>query len=609
MMKTENKIKILENSLIDKIAAGEVVENPSSVVKELLENSIDAKADKISIEIKEGGKSLIKISDNGIGMNKEDAKLSIIRHSTSKIQNTDDLFKINTLGFRGEALASICAVSKFEMLTRQKDDIVGTQIITEKENIIINEIGTEIGTSIKVKELFFNVPARKKFLKNIETETRIITDIVTRYSLAYPNISFSLKCDNRDIINTTKTNNWLNTIQSVYGTSISKEMISIEYSDDIISINGFIGKPSIARNDKLRQTIFLNGRYIKSKEISEAIKKGYNSTIFLEKEPIFILNIKIDESKVDVNIHPRKEIVKITEIENISNKISDIIFENLKKNDLFPDSDLKTWKTQSKQVYSIEKDTQSTLNFKQNNILSSDVDIREAGTIYNNEIKENNFNKISSMLKESISSQEIVSSHLGKFKIIGQVNKTYILAENENGLMIIDQHAAEERANYEKLMKELKHGAVSSQELLQAIMLELSPEEMQIISFNKEKINKCGYDIDEYGNNSIIIRSVPFIFERPSKLLIEELIEELKSENTKKQNTEIEERIIRFSCRSSIKAGKEMTFHSMEKLLYNLDKCDLPFTCPHGRPTIIKLSFGDIEKKFKRSGWLINFNV
>lgn len=595
-------IKILDDSLIDKIAAGEVVENPSSVVKELIENSLDANSDRITIEIKEGGKSLIKISDNGDGMNRKDAELSIKRHATSKINSEKDLFAIHTLGFRGEALASIAAVSKFELITKQKNDVSGTIIKVEKENIEIENIGCEKGTIINIKDLFFNVPARKKFLKTIENETRAIIDIITRYALAYPSVSFSLVCDNRDVINTAITNNWINTIQAIYGTSTAKEMIEIKYADEMISINGFIAKPSISRNDKLRQTIFLNGRYIKSKEISSAIKEGYNSTIFLEKEPVYVLNIEIDESKIDVNVHPRKEIVKINENDQVCKKITNAIFESLKDDDLFLDSDMKTGNAKSRQIYSSEQDTQSTLSFSEDIIDKSDNEIIKTGSVYENKIAEEKAKEIVTQLKETIKSEKINTSHLGNFRIIGQLNKTYILAENENGMMIIDQHAAEERVNYEKLMNELKDGAVTSQGLLSPIILELSPEEMQIVISNKDSINKCGYEIDEYGSGSIIIRSVPFVFERPSKVLIEELIEELKDGKDKKLGIEIEEIITRFSCRMSIKAGEEMTFSSMTKLMTNLDRCELPFTCPHGRPTIIRLSIADIEKKFKRSG-------
>jgi len=596
-------IKILDDSLIDKIAAGEVVENPSSVVKELLENSIDAKSDKIEIEIREGGKSLIKIKDNGLGMSKEDSKLSIKRYATSKISNENDLFAIHTLGFRGEALASICAVSKFELISKQKGSVSGTRVSVEKKNIIIEECGAETGTTIIIKELFFNVPARKKFLKNIESETRAIIDIITRYALAYPEISFSLNSEGRNIIMTTKTNNWLNTIQSIYGTNIAKNMIEINHNDELLSIKGYIAKPNIARNDKLRQTIFLNGRYIKSKDINIAIKDGYHSTIFLEKEPVYILNINIDEKRVDVNVHPRKEIVKINNSENIFDKIANIIKENLVEDDLFLDSDMSTGNAKSRQTYRTEPGVQSTLNFEEDSTTKADIEIKSIGSIYENKVAEKEVNKIVQNLKESVTSQKVTTSHLGEFRIIGQLNKTYILIESNNGMIIVDQHAAEERVNYEKLMNELKDGAVTSQELLQPLTFELSPEEMQIVVSNKKMLTKTGYDIDEYGSNSVIVRSVPFIFERPSKVLIEELIEELKDNlKSRKFVNEIEEKITRFSCRKSIKAGKEMTFSSMTKLMTQLDKCEIPFTCPHGRPTIIRLSFADIEKKFKRTG-------
>jgi DNA mismatch repair protein MutL len=579
----EQKIRILEDSLIDKIAAGEVVENPSSVVKELIENSIDANSDSIEIEIREGGKSLIKIKDNGDGMNKIDAELCIKRHATSKIKNENDLFAIKTLGFRGEALASISAVSKFKIITRGKKEISGTEVKIERDKIISNDIGTELGTTIVIEDLFYNVPARKKFLRNIEAELSSISDIIIRYALAYPNISFKLINNDKIILNSVKTNDSINTIQSIYGTEIAKNMIFLDYSDDIIKIKGFIGKPSIARKDKQRQTIFLNGRYIKSKEISNAIKEGYYSMLFLDREPISILDIKINEKKVDVNVHPRKEIVKIDNIKELEFKITEIIRDKLKQTNLILESDLNTSNSKPQNKYTFEKDKQTNLSFENDTLTKI------------NENQENYTQKNS-----SYDNIKIETRNIGEFKIFGQVNKTYILAENAEGLLIIDQHAAQERINYEKLIKQLKENAISKQSLVKPIILEMSLSEFNIIKQYLEQLKKTGYDIEEYGQNSVIVRSIPFIFERVSKAHIEELVEQLKEVNRNKIEQEIEDRIIRFSCRMSIKGGEEITSKEIEQLIKDLDKCEMPWTCPHGRPTVIKLSISDIEKKFKR---------
>lgn len=576
----DKNIKLLNDSLIDKIAAGEVVENPSSVVKELIENSIDADADMIDIEVKEGGKSLIKVKDSGRGMPKEDAELCIKRHSTSKIEDEADLFAIKSLGFRGEALASISAVSEFSIVTKTEDELKGTEVTVRKNNVSVNEIGAEKGTIVKVENLFYNVPARKKFLKSMSSELSSVIDIVARYALAYNNISFKLVSDGKVVINTAASKDELNSIASIYGNETAKNMIRVDFKDRLIKLNGYIGKPVIARNDKQRQSLYINGRFIKSKELAEAVKQGYYSLLFLDREPVFVLKIEVDEKKVDVNVHPRKEIVKITSAKEICESISNAITQALKQSNLVVDADLRDSAAKAQAKYAFFPDKQSTL--------AADSAI-EAGSVYDN-------------LKGAIVSSVIETKHIGPFKILGQVNKTYIVAENAEGLLIIDQHAAEERVNYEKLVKMMKDSAIKKQELLKPMIVETSPSEFEIVKEYMEELMKLGYSIEEYGKNNLLLRTVPFIFERQSKTMVNELIDELKMINSNKLNDEIEERIIRFSCRKSIKAGEEMSMKEIHDLIEELDKCELPFTCPHGRPTIISIGLSEMEKKFKRRG-------
>ncbi|MFT4304174.1 MAG: DNA mismatch repair endonuclease MutL [Candidatus Woesearchaeota archaeon] len=574
-----DNIRLLDKSLIEKIAAGEVVENPSSVIKELIENSIDSNAKIIEIEVREGGKSYIKVKDNGDGMNENDAKLSIQRHATSKITSEDDLFNIATLGFRGEALASISAVSKFSLVTKKQEDVSGIFLSIEDHNIISKEIGTDKGTIVTVKDLFYNVPARKKFLGNMQTELNMISDVITKYALAYYNISFKLISDGKIMINTNATNEWKNTIQSLYGNA--DDFLEINKVSDLIEIKGYLGKPSIARNNKTRQTLFINGRYVKNKEISEAIKKGYHSMLFLDNQPVYILKLKVKEKTIDVNVHPKKEIVKIDNIELICQEITNIISEFFKNTNLTLDADLSTGNAKAMHTYNLSNDKQSTLSVPDNQ---------------GDKFSKSNFTNI-----ESPSEYKIEAQHIGPIKIIGQIAKTYIIAESARGILIVDQHAAEERVNYENLMKQLNESAIKKQTLLKPIIIELSPLEHGLVTQWIISLNKCGFEIEEYGDSSIIIRTMPFIFERPSKTLIFDLIEDLKHDSSKIQK-EIEDRIIRFSCRMSIKAGDELSNKEMENLLIELDKCELPFTCPHGRPTIIQFSIADLEKKFKRTG-------
>ena len=571
-------IRILSDALIDKIAAGEVVESPASVVKELLENSIDAKATSITITVADGGKTLIKVQDNGVGMTEEDALLSVKRHATSKVQTENDLFAITSLGFRGEALASICAVSRFTLKTRKQDAVQGTCITVNTSGVHSEACGCEKGTTIDIQELFYNVPARKKFLKGTDTEYTRIVDIVTRYALAYPQIQFVLIHNEKRIISTSGSGDGLQTMHAIYGQA--HHMLPVSYTDEIVSITGFIAKPEASRGDRNRQTLFVNGRFIKSRELSEAIKQGYHSLLFLEREPVYVLHIHIDERKVDVNVHPRKEIVKISMMPYVCEHVTYAVKEVLKDATLIVNADASGGSTaKARQQYRIEPGQQMTLaeeTVSQDNIYST-----------------------SSQQKHTASAIE--TPRIGPVRILGQLNRMYIVAESAEGLMLIDQHAAEERINYELLMKQLHENAVRTQKLLKPLQLDVSPSEMQRIIQLKEQLSHCGYEIEEYGKNTLLIRTVPFIFERASKALLEELVETLQSGSEAQVLREAEERIIRFSCRKSIKAGDVLHVAQMEQLVRKLEACELPFTCPHGRPTIISLGLKDIEKKFKRA--------
>ncbi|MFT4343740.1 MAG: DNA mismatch repair endonuclease MutL [Candidatus Woesearchaeota archaeon] len=639
------KIHVLEDSLIDKIAAGEVVENPSSVVKELIENSIDAGAETISIHLEKGGIENIQVRDDGAGMTKEDALLSITRHATSKISSEQDLFAIHTLGFRGEALASICAVSDFSLLTRTQDDISGWLVRVHGKESSIEEHASPAGTTITVSRLFHNVPARKKFLRSKESELKEITDIVTRYALAYPNLQFTLKNDGKNVLSTNTTNDWINTIQAIYGSDIAKNMIYIDYHDELFSVKGFIGKPNIARKDKHYQTIFLNGRFIKSKELSNAVKKGYHSMLFLENEPVFVLHVTIDEHKVDVNVHPRKEIVKISLMQDISEHLSIAVNGALAQENLIPTHEIDSFNPRStKQVhsrssalregestyrkYAMQTGKQKTLvkdeSFSdENSFLNKDGFLDKDSSLEENSsfkedislekdsyLEKSNFAEKSTFLdKNSLLEKNTSQNHakIGPFRVFGQIHHMYIIAESPEGLCIIDQHAAEERINYELLMNKMKDNAVSAQTLVKPLIMELSPAEYLNALHFKEQLHTCGFDIDDHGENTIIVRSVPFVFERASRVLITDLLSELDSlpKNPQKErelHTEVEERIIRFACRKSIKAGDVLHESQMNTLLKKLAECDIPYTCPHGRPTMFIVGLRDIEKKFKRTG-------
>ncbi len=580
-------INILDENLINKIAAGEVVERPAAVVKELIENSIDSGADQITITIGEGGKSYIKVEDNGCGMSKEDAALSIHRHATSKINDSDDLFNIKTLGFRGEALASIAAVSQTRIITKDKNSVIGTQIDTEGPKIrSIKETACNKGTIIEVSSLFYNTPARKKYMRSMKTEHNVIVDIVTRYSLANKGIFVRLYHGNKLIINSPKTKKILDNIVFIYGPEVGKNLIEVKHERSAAKISGYISKPSMTRSSRSQQSIFVNGRYVKNKAVSDAIYSGYHSMLFTQRHPIALLFIEINPGKIDVNVHPAKDVIRIEEEEKIYDAVKFAVSSALESVNLTPSASIDSYSNiSSTKRYPFAKDQQSVLIAREE---SSDTYMK------NEEKRETRTGK-----RDDIQAQE---NRIEAYRILGQLNKTYIIAENAEGLLLIDQHAAEERVNYELLMKKYKDKGIKIQKLVKPRIIELSPAEANVIKDNSELLKKTGFNIEEYGKNSFLIRTIPGIFGRFYNDLITDLIKELQSVSAKKIDAIKEERIIRFACRKSVKAGEEMTKEQMQSLMKKLEKSKQPFSCPHGRPTMISISIGELEKKFKRVG-------
>ena len=588
------KVHVLDEVLINKIAAGEVIERPAAVVKELIENSIDAGADQITITVGEGGKSYIRVHDNGCGMAKDDVVMSIQRHATSKIEQSDDLFAINTLGFRGEALASIAAVSRMRLITRNKESEEGTQIDVEGVKIMsIKEIACPIGTIVEVSSLFYNTPARKKYMRAISSEHNAIVDIVTRYGLAYKNIFFKLYHGKKLVLNCPKTPNMLNNIVSIYGSVLGKNLLELNYKSKDLKLKGYVSKPSMTRGDKSQQSIFLNGRYIRNKAISSALYDGYHSLLFTGRHPIAVLFIDVDVTKVDVNVHPTKDIVRIENEDRIYNDVKYAIKSVLESANLIPSAGIKfNPNVKATKMYDFAKDQQTVLEAKEvpaavyEKDAAVEVEVRDA--------------EQSDIRVKDVEEEAVKAERIGAYRVLGQLNKTYIIAENPAGVLLIDQHAAEERVNYEILMEEYKNKGIKVQQLVKPKIVELAPAESNVIKANLELLKKAGFEFEEYGSNSFIVRTIPAIFGRFYDELITGLIRELDSISTKKIESIKEERIIRFACRKSIKAGKELTLREMENLMRRLDETRQPFSCPHGRPTMISVTIGELEKKFKR---------
>jgi DNA mismatch repair protein MutL len=563
-------IHILDENLINKIAAGEVVERPASIVKELIENSLDASATEISVEVAEGGISYIKVSDNGAGMDEEDARLCLERHATSKIKSTDDLFSINTLGFRGEALASIVAVSHVKLTTKKKESKEGILIEASAGKILrIQKAGCPNGTTIEIEELFFNTPVRKKFLKPIPTEFNHILDIVTRYALSYHSVFFRLTHNGSVALSSPKSADIFSTIVNIYGKEIGKNLIKVEYSSEFARLSGYLGKPAIARQDKSQQSIFINHRYITNKIISDALYDAFHSMLFIDKHPIAILLFEIAPSRIDVNVHPTKDIIRVKQEKELYEFVHAAVKDALYKNSLIPEVSIQESTSKPSKQYKLTSDKQDVLVARDK---PTEPKIPEA------------------ILKKA---------GIGPILIIGQVNKTYILGENSQGLVIIDQHAAQERVFYEEFMASFSNKAIVTQRLLNPAIVELSPQEAIVVNENIDFLGKLGFETEGYGHNSFIVRSIPFIFER-NTAVITDVIHELSSISSKILDAQKEERIIRFACKHAIKAGDELTKPEMAELLQRLDSCKQPFSCPHGRPTIVSISISELEKKFKR---------
>ena len=577
------KIKVMNEILANKIAAGEVVEKCASIVKELCENSIDAEAKNIIINLLEGGKKLIEVIDDGVGMDKNDAILSFSRHATSKLYKDDDLFFINTLGFRGEALPSIASVSKTVMET--SDGKVGTKIVIEGGKLKENSLSkARKGTKISVTKLFYNTPARLKYLKSDQTELANCVSFIERLALAYPNIAFTLTNDNHLVLKTNGSNDLLKTIHEIYGLNVSSKMLKIESSNDDFDLYGYICKPEILKSNRNHMISMVNDRVIKNNDINRAINDAYYTYKPDIKFPIVVLKINADPTLVDVNIHPTKQDIKIGKVNVLYDLIVKTIKDALYKNLLIPDAYLRTKEVTSldkEQIDSIVKEQNINYNETETQKEQITLDLQDAPL----EEKENN--------------EEIKKLVLYP---VGLAHGTYIIAENEEGVYLIDQHAAQERVNYERNMAFLRSKKVSTTSLLIPITIELSTSEMLKVKKEEEHLKQLGFDMMEFGVNTYVFKGHPTWLrsgyeEESIRKIIDLIVGGLTSIDPVKYNEKI---AITLACKMSIKANMHISFEAMEELLKELCACDNPYNCPHGRPTIIKFSNYDLERMFKR---------
>ncbi len=572
----------MSETLANKIAAGEVIEKCASIVKELCENSIDAKAKNIIINLKEGGIKEISVQDDGVGMNREDALLSFTRHATSKLYKDDDLFFISSLGFRGEALPSIASVSKTTLKT--SDEKEGTKIIIEGGKLKLNEPSDLFhGTKITVQNLFYNTPARLKYLKSEQSELATCVLYIERLSLAYPKISFTLTNDEHEVVKTSGSNNLLKTIHEIYGLKVSQNMIEIKASNDDFDLFGYVCKPEILKSNRNHMITIVNDRVVKNNDLNRAINEAYYTYKPDIKFPVVVLKINTDPTLIDVNIHPTKQDIKIGKI----NELTDLIIKTIKKA-LYQNLLILNAYDRSPLSKSIE----------QENI------IKEQEATYNQTILPKENTQTSFSFKENDDEPIIKNAEMKKLVLypVGLAHGTYIIAENEDGIYLIDQHAAQERVNYERNMKALENKQVFTTALLIPITIELSKSEILKLKQEEQTLKSLGFDIEEFGLNSIIVKAHPTWLlkgyeEESIRKIIDLITNGLKSIDRVKFNEKI---AITLACKMSIKANMHISFEAMEELLKELCDCDNPYNCPHGRPTIIKFSNYDLERMFKR---------
>lgn len=590
-----SKIKVMDELLANKIAAGEVVERCVSIVKELVENSIDAKATEIKVLLKESGLREIKVVDDGIGMDSKDALLAFQRHATSKLYTSDDLFNINSLGFRGEALPSIASVS--EVILKTCQDNKGTLIHIKGGKVLENtSCDARIGTSITVSNLFYNTPARLKHLSSIYAELSHITDYLNKMALSYPNVKFRLVNDEKELLNTDGRGNLLKVINAIYGLDITKKMLPVQASNDDYQISGYISMPEVNRSSRNYMTTLVNGRVIKNTTLGRCINEAYTSFKEDTRYPIVVLDIKTDPTLIDVNVHPSKQDIKFSNFEELKQLIINMIRKAIKEKLLIPKIELP------KEDESIKNYENITLNLEREVVAdaNSNDDYQKR---LSNIINFNHQDEINDFEEDYIEEVSSPKNKLPELYPVGLALGTYIICENEKGVYLIDQHAAQERINYEKYSYYLSHPNQNSIKNLVPIIIELPTNEYFIIKKNIDIIRNMNIEIEEFGTNSYRITSHPTWFPRhnPDKVMrniIDQIIKEEHNFNLAKFNDHL---AATMACKASVKGNTRITIEDMESLINQLRNCENPFNCPHGRPTIIEFTIYELEKMFKRS--------
>lgn len=610
-------IHLLEQSTIDKIAAGEVVERPSSVVKELVENAIDAGATAVTVEIKDGGITFIRITDNGCGISKEEIPMAFLRHSTSKIQTVEDLLHVTSLGFRGEALSSIAAVSQVELITKPADALTGSRYLIEgSKEVKSEEIGAPNGTTFLVRNLFYNTPARQKFLKSAQTEASYISDFMERLALSRPDISFQFIANNQSKLSTAGNGNLKDVIYRIYGRDIAMNLLEVHAECEFMKADGFIGKPVISRGNRNFESYFINQRYIKSSLVAKGIEDAYKLHLMQHQYPFTVLNLTMDGELLDVNVHPSKMELRFSDGKAVYEFLYESLKETLEHKEFIPEVSveekpvLKTSQSMKKQetagqppenppvkkeqvIKPPEPFETRRIEKEQENITKKEADYLEGEPVTGEQLT----------LREmpEYENQFLTQKAKADHRIIGQVFDTYWLVQFEDKLFIIDQHAAHEKVLFERTMAGLREKEFTSQQLSPPMVVSLNMREEELLKKYLSEFERLGYEIESFGGKEYAVCAVPGnLYNLNQQQLFIEMLDNLSEEGGAKTSDAIVEKIASMSCKAAVKGNQHLQRAEMEHLIEELLECENPYQCPHGRPTIISMSRYELEKKFKR---------
>ena len=641
------EIHVLDSETIDKIAAGEVVERPASVVKELVENAIDAGSTAITVEIKEGGIEFIRITDNGCGMKPSQIKTAFLRHATSKINNANDLLHIASLGFRGEALSSIAAVSKVEVITKTESSLIGIRYVIEGAvEQSLEEIGAPTGTTFIIRNLFYNTPVRRNFLKQPSTEGGYIADLLEHLAFSRPDISFKFIANNKMKFHTSGNGDLKEVIYRIFGREVATQLVPIQHVENGVTIEGYLGKPILLRSNRSFEVYFMNGRFIKSQVVAKAIEEGYKEYLMQHKFPLCVLHLKMDYNNIDVNVHPNKMDVRFSNSAMFEEILIDAISNALKMKDMIPEATFTTEK--SKNIDSVitkapEPFEQVRTNqYKVMEEVRYEADQHKMQDIIQNPV----WNRVKADTPDDITELEqtddffmepeqelpqhqhmeeapavfptedaaqpstqinffdemmLTVENRSKYRLLGQVFDTYWLLQFEDKLFIIDQHAAHEKVKYERLITQYHNHEIISQTLLPPIIVSLTSKEETVLKENMTVFENLGFEIEEFGGNEYTLRSVPIdLYGCNERQMFLEVMDELSEGSFRSNLKVVEEKIASMSCKAAVKGNNTLSFDEANQLIDELLTLENPYNCPHGRPTIISMSKMELEKKFKR---------